>query len=96
MLSDVRRRNKDRWLEGCLSVPRLWGFVDRHYSVEVDYLTPVGNILEKRHRKLEDEPASYVQHENDHLNGILFTDRILEQHGLILQETPTGLSPIEM
>jgi peptide deformylase len=96
MLSDVHRRDKDRWLEGCLSVPHLWGFVDRHYSIEVEYLTPVGDSLEKRHRKLEDVDASYIQHENDHLDGILFTDRILEQHGQILQETPSGLSPIEM
>jgi len=95
-LKDIHSRSKNRWLEGCLSVPRLWGFVDRPYSVEIDYLTPKGNILEERHRKFEDVDASYVQHENDHLNGILFTDRILEQGGEILKETPSGLTPIEM
>jgi len=95
-LLDVHRKSKDRWLEGCLSVPRLWGFVNRPYAVEIDYLTPADGNLEKRHRKLEDVDASYVQHENDHLNGILFTDRILEQGGEILKETPTGLIPIEM
>lgn len=94
-LKDVHRKEKSRWIEGCLSVPRLWGFVDRPYSVEIDYLTPVGETLEERHRKLEDVDASYVQHENDHLNGILFTDRILEQGGEILIETPTGLTPYE-
>lgn len=95
-LFDVHPRKKDRWLEGCLSVPRLWGAVNRPYSVEVDYLSPVNDKLEKKHRKFEDTEASYVQHENDHLNGILFTDRILEQGGEILQETPSGLSPIDM
>ncbi len=95
-LSNIYPKAKNRWLEGCLSVPRLWGFVDRAYSVEVDYLTPIDGKLEKRHRKLEDVDASYVQHENDHLDGILFTDRILEQGGEILEETPNGLSPIEM
>ena len=95
-LFDVHTRSKERWLEGCLSVPRLWGLVNRPYSVEVDYLTPVGDKLEKRHRKFEDCDASYVQHENDHLDGILFTDRILEQDGEILMETPSGLTPIEM
>ncbi|HSV94660.1 MAG TPA: peptide deformylase [Spirochaetia bacterium] len=95
-LFDVHSRPKDRWLEGCLSVPRLWGVVNRPYSVEVDYLTPVGDNLEKRHRKLEDADAAYVQHENDHLNGILFTDRILEQGGEILRETTNGLVPVEM
>lgn len=95
MLSDIHRRSKERWLEGCLSVPKLWGFVDRPYSVEIDYLTPVAGKLEKRHRKLEDVDASYVQHENDHLNGILFTDRILEQKGTIFQETDSGLVPLD-
>jgi peptide deformylase len=95
-LKDVHRKEKDRWLEGCLSVPRLWGFVNRAYSVEIDYLTPKDGKLEKRHRKLVDVDASYVQHENDHLDGILFTDRILEQGGEILKETPTGLTPLEM
>jgi len=96
MLSTVHPKAKSRWLEGCLSVPRLWGFVDRPYSVEIDYLTPVNGKLEKRHRKFEDIDASYVQHENDHLDGILFTDRILEQGGTILQENASGLTPIEM
>lgn len=95
-LFDVHSRKKDRWLEGCLSVPRLWGFVNRPYSVEVEYLTPFEGNLEKRHRKFEDVEASYVQHENDHLDGILFTDRILEQNGEILEETISGLTPIEM
>jgi len=95
-LFDVHPRSKDRWLEGCLSVPRLWGVVNRSYSVEIEYLTPVGDILEKRTRKFEDIDSSYVQHENDHLDGILFTDRILEQGGEILEETTNGLSPLNM
>lgn len=94
-LFDVHKRPKDRWLEGCLSVPKLWGTVNRPYSVEVEYLSPVDGKLEKRARKFEDIDASYIQHENDHLDGILFTDRILEQGGEILMETPTGLTPIE-
>lgn len=95
-LFDVHRKPKDRWLEGCLSVPHLWGAVDRAYSVEVDYFSPTDGKLEKRHRKLEDVNASYVQHENDHLDGILFTDRILEQGGEILKETPSGLTVVEL
>jgi peptide deformylase len=70
--------------------------VNRAYAVEIDYLTPVDGTLVKRHRKLEDVDASYIQHENDHLDGILFTDRILEQGGEILRETTNGLVPVEM
>lgn len=95
-LFDVHTKSKDRWLEGCLSVPRLWGPVNRPYSVEVEYLSPKDGKLERRHRKFEDADSAYVQHENDHLDGILFTDRILEQGGEILMETPTGLTPVEM
>jgi len=94
-LFDVHSKPKDRWLEGCLSVPKLWGAVNRSYSVEIDYLTPVGDTLEKRSRKFEDVDSSYVQHENDHLDGILFTDHILQQGGVILKETPSGLVPLD-
>jgi len=41
-----------------------------------------------------DIEAAYIQHEHDHLNGILFTDRILEQKGDIFQETADGLTKI--
>lgn len=96
MLSDVYKKAKDRWLEGCLSIPKLWGFVDRHYSVEVDYLTPENGVLVPRHRKFEDDQAAYIQHENDHINGVLFTDHILEQGGQLFEETKNGLVPVKI
>lgn len=95
MLSEVHPKEKSRWLEGCLSIPRIWGFVDRPYSVEVSYLTPDKGKLVKRHRKFEDAESAYIQHENDHINGILFTDHILKQGGQLYQETPNGLTPID-
>jgi peptide deformylase len=96
MLSDIHKKAKDRWLEGCLSIPKLWGFVDRPYSVEVDYLTPENGVLVPRHRKFEDDKSAYVQHENDHINGILFTDHILEQGGELFKETDNGLVPVKL
>lgn len=95
MLTDVYKKPKGRWLEGCLSIPRIWGFVDRPYWVEVEYLTPQNGELVSKKRKFENMESSYVQHENDHLNGILFTDHILKQGGVILKETSKGLVPIE-
>ncbi len=95
MLSNVHQKKRDRWLEGCLSLPGIWGFVDRPYSIDIDYLTPVDGQLTPRHRKFEDVESAYVQHENDHLNGILFTDHILKQGGRIFKETPEGLTPID-
>ena len=78
MFSTVHTKKKDRWLEGCLSLPGIWGVVDRPYSIEIDYLTPENGALVPRHRKFEDVESAYVQHENDHLNGILFTDKAVD------------------
>lgn len=97
-LSQVYKKKKDRWLEGCLSIPKIWGFVDRFYQIKLKYLAPVkeGSAwkLLAREDILEDVDAAYAQHETDHLNGILFTDHILRQSGTILQETASGLTPI--
>lgn len=59
--------------EGCLSIPGLYGDVERAEFVEVEALDRKGNevILE-----LEGMPARVVQHEIDHLDGILFIDKV--------------------
>jgi peptide deformylase len=68
----------DDFLEGCLSIPNLYGSVLRPASVELVYTDLNGT----EHKKKLTEPFSrYSQHELDHLNGILFTDRILSQKG---------------
>ncbi len=57
--------------EGCLSVPGIFGEVERAAKVTVEYTTRYG-----KRRKLEADAllARCVQHELDHLNGILFID----------------------
>lgn len=94
LLSDVHPKKKDRWLEGCLSIVGLWGFVDRPYSIKIKYLTPKNGQLIPCEREFLDAESAYVQHENDHLNGILFTDLILKQGGQIFKQTKNGLVPI--
>ena len=60
--------------EGCLSVTRyLEGIVPRFARVTVEYQDEEGNKVTKRVRE---EIAVAFQHEIDHLNGILFTDKI--------------------
>ncbi len=59
-------------LEGCLSVPDLVGTVERYTSVVVKGLNRYGRPVKI---KAEDWLARIFQHEIDHLNGILFTDR---------------------
>ncbi len=58
--------------EGCLSVPELYGEVDRHVQVTVRAQDETGAWYE---RGASDLLAQIIQHEIDHLDGILFTDR---------------------
>ena len=59
--------------EGCLSVPGLRGDVERHARIRVHYLDREG----ERHEQLvEGLTAGTFQHETDHLDGILFLDRV--------------------
>ena len=59
--------------EGCLSVPGLRGTVDRHVTVRVRYLDRDGVEREEVRRGLT---AGTFQHEVDHLDGVLFLDRV--------------------
>jgi peptide deformylase len=60
--------------EGCLSVPGLAGVVARHRAVRVDALDEHG---EPQSLTLEGWPARIAQHELDHLQGVLYLDRVL-------------------
>lgn len=59
--------------EGCLSIPGIRGLVPRHRWISVEYSDRDGN---KKTEELEDFVARIFQHEYDHLNGIVFLDRI--------------------
>jgi peptide deformylase len=59
--------------EGCLSVPDLRGDVNRHVTVRVRYLDRDGDEHVEERRGLT---AGTFQHEVDHLNGVLFLDRV--------------------
>lgn len=59
--------------EGCLSIPGMRGLVPRYQAIEVEYTTRDG----KRHRQeLRDFVARIFQHEYDHLDGIVFLERV--------------------
>jgi len=59
--------------EGCLSVPNLRGEVPRHMAIRVRYLDREGEEHEEIRRGLT---AGTFQHELDHLDGVLFLDRV--------------------
>lgn len=62
--------------EGCLSLPGQFGNVARHAEITVRYFDLKG---EERVLQLKGLNAVIIQHEVDHLDGVLFTDRISEQ-----------------
>ncbi|ENU27646.1 peptide deformylase [Acinetobacter modestus] len=59
--------------EGCLSVPDERGQVERAQAIKLRYYTLQGEVIETIY---EGFPARIVQHEVDHLNGILFVERM--------------------
>ena len=74
------KKNDHKKLEGCLSLLNIWGEVERFDSVWVSYLDEIGK---KHHRKFDGFIATIIQHEIDHLDGILFPKRVLEQKGTL-------------
>ncbi len=59
--------------EGCLSVPGTRGLVLRDREIEVKYFNKYGELIQQ---ELTDFAARIFQHELDHLDGILFPDRV--------------------
>lgn len=71
--------------EGCLSLPGVRGMVRRSAMVKVEGLLPNGNKIEFDAAHLM---ARVLQHEIDHLNGILFTDLLRPEDQELLETRP--------
>ena len=67
--------SQQRFEERCLSVPGLSGEVERPDHIRVDYLDAEGN---KQSIEAEGLPATVFQHEIDHLDGVLYVDRLVD------------------
>lgn len=76
---------EDPILEGCLSIPKLYGPVPRFEWISIQYQRPGKNGLETIEKKTSGFLARVIQHEYDHLEGILFTDYALK-HDLPVYE----------
>lgn len=79
-LKQKNEENKEVKLEGCLSLQDIWGIVERHEKVKISYQDETGA---KHIEEFEGFKATIIQHEVDHLNGILFPQRVLEQNGTL-------------
>lgn len=75
---------KVKKLEGCLSLPSIWGEVKRAPEVTLSYFDPRGV---QRTRKFTGFMATIIQHEVDHLYGVLFPRRVLEQKGKLYKSS---------
>jgi peptide deformylase len=69
--------------EGCLSIPGIRGHVPRHRRIRTRYLTLAGIEVE---RVFEDFVARVFQHEDDHLRGVIFLDRLESNRDIITEK----------
>lgn len=80
----------DHQMEGCLSIPKVWGHVWRYRWIDLEFSPiflsksdqkrqPLGSpgVENRVTARFSGFPARVIQHEYDHLDGILFTDHII-------------------
>lgn len=79
----VLSEEKETEFEGCLSVPSIRGKVERYTNIEVTYYNEKG---EKIIKQLKGFTARDVQHECDHLDGIVFLEKVTEKNGFATKE----------
>jgi peptide deformylase len=72
VLAPLSDEMEDGW-EGCLSVPGLRGVVPRYRRMRYRGFDPAGNVIE---RDVDGFHARVVQHECDHLDGVLYPMRV--------------------
>lgn len=89
---DPDEKHKEVKLEGCLSLQDIWGIVHRFPKVEVAYMDEKG---EKHQDVFDGFMATIIQHEVDHLQGILFPRRVLEQKGQLYKSVKNKKGEME-
>lgn len=78
ILSHSKVKKKD-W-EGCLSIPGIRGLIPRFTSITIEYVDRKGKKLRGQ---FTDFIARIIQHEIDHLDGIVFLDRVENNREII-------------
>jgi peptide deformylase len=72
----------DKDWEGCLTVPGIRGLVPRHRAIRIRYQTRDGVVLETEY---DGFLARVFQHEVDHLDGLVFLDRVESTQDLVTE-----------
>lgn len=70
-----KKGKNEKVMEGCLSLPHFYGPVVRAASIKISYLDELGKKITE---KFEGFSAQIVQHELDHLDGVLFVDHLIQ------------------
>jgi peptide deformylase len=89
----VKNVEPNKPLEGCLSLPHYYGPISRTNKIKIKYIDESGTVQVKEFRGF---PAQIVEHEIDHLNGILFIDRIVEQGTPLFHYTKGEWEEVEL
>jgi len=89
----TKSKKKGAELEGCLSIPKIWGEVQRAKRVLVEWYDEKGKKHKAWFKGLE---AIIIQHEIDHLNGVLFTSHVLKQEKPLYKEKGDGFELLEI
>lgn len=81
----ITKTYRRRWVEAesCLSLPKLQGRVQRPYEIDIEYTNLAGErILSKKEK---DWRARCLQHEYDHLNGVMYPDLMTKEDYALLE-----------
>lgn len=81
IISTSEKKEKD-W-EGCLSVPGIRALVPRYVTIQVEYTT---NEDKRTKKQFKDFVARIFQHEYDHLEGLVFLDRVENNKDIISEK----------
>lgn len=88
-----KQKKKTDPIEGCLSINNVWASIKRPSKVELQFY----DVMGKKHtRVFTDFESAIVFHELDHLNGILFTQRAVEQNATLYEDDGDTLYEIEL
>tara|TARA_B110000116_G_C16635312_1_gene490290 strand:- start:305 stop:832 length:528 start_codon:yes stop_codon:yes gene_type:complete len=75
-ITNISEETNNQW-EGCLSIPGMLGLVKRFSKIKYEGYDMSGNLIS---REAEGLHARVVQHEFDHLMGILYTNRLADKN----------------
>lgn len=83
VIRPLKDEEQQGYWEGCLSVPGMMGFVERPQHIRVDYTTREGKSAS---REAHGFLATVFQHEFDHLDGVLYVDRLKDPELFAFEE----------